>query len=110
LQIAIKLAETSEENMQHGSLIVLGGSLLAMGINKNTLNPFYHKDASKLSIHAEEAALKRCKRTDGAVLYVARINKCGIPRMSRPCFNCMQLIRAAGIKKIVYTINTMEEV
>lgn len=94
--------------MRHGALVVLGGSLLGMGINKNVLDPFYHKDAPKLSVHAEEAALKRCKRTAGAVLYVARINKQGLPRMSRPCTSCMQLIRAAGIKKIVYTISTME--
>jgi tRNA(Arg) A34 adenosine deaminase TadA len=106
LNAAKKLAETSEENMKHGCIIVLGGSVQAMGVNKRTNDPFIHKDSSGLSEHAEGAALRRCKRTVGAVAYIARVNKNGEERMSRPCPKCMAALKAAGIKKIVYTVDS----
>lgn len=88
---------------------MLGGRVQAMGVNQNTIDPFFHPDASRLSIHAEEAALRRCKRTQGAVLYVARVNNAGEPRMSRPCKNCMPKLISAGIKRVVYTIDKVIE-
>lgn len=106
MNAAKKLAETSEENMRHGCIIVLGGSVQAMGINKRTNDPFIHKNLTWLSEHAEAAALRRCKRTEGAVAYIARINKHGEERMSRPCPKCMIALKAAGVKKIVYTVDS----
>jgi tRNA(Arg) A34 adenosine deaminase TadA len=102
----VKLAETSEENMKHGCVIVLGGSVQAVGVNKRTNDPYTHKQLHWLSEHAEMAALRRCKRTKGAVLYVARVNKRGEERMSKPCPKCAKLLKDAGIKKVVYTIDS----
>jgi tRNA(Arg) A34 adenosine deaminase TadA len=106
LNVAVKLAETSEENMKHGCVIVLGGSIQAMGVNKRTNDPYFHKDLHWLSEHAEMAALRRCRRTNGAVLYVARVNKHGEERMSKPCAKCTKLLKKAGVKKVVYTIDS----
>jgi len=106
LNVAKKLAETSEENMKHGCVIVLGGSVQAMGINKRTNDPFFHKNLHWLSEHAEAAALRRSNRTEGAVAYIARVNKHGEERMSRPCPKCMEALKSAGIKKIVYTVDS----
>jgi len=92
--------------MRHGCVIVLGGSVQAMGVNKRTNDPFIHKSLNWLSEHAEGAALRRCKRTAGAVAYIARINKNGEERMSRPCPKCMKALKDAGIKKIVYTVDS----
>lgn len=93
--------------MRHGALVVLGGAVQGMGVNKSTNNPHIHKNLHFLSEHAEMAALRRCKRTKGATIYIARINNRGEQMMSRPCDKCMRLIRAAGIKKIVYTVNNV---
>lgn len=108
LAIAKKLAATSEENNKHGCVIVLGGAVQSMGINKRTNDPFVHKDLGYLSEHAEMAAIRRAKRTRGAVIYVARVNQRGDERMSRPCPKCMVLLRQAGIKRMVYTINSAQ--
>lgn len=92
--------------MRHGAIITLGGAPQAFGINKRTNDPYFNKNSHWLSEHAEMAALRRCKRTKGATLYIARINKTGEERMSRPCPKCMKLVIKAGIKKIVYTIDS----
>jgi len=39
----------------------------------------------------------------GAVIYVARVNKNGEDRDSKPCIKCSGLIKNAGIKKVIYT-------
>jgi deoxycytidylate deaminase len=94
--------------MRHGAIITLGGAPQACGINKRTNDPYFNKNSHWLSEHAEMAALRRCKRTQGAVIYIARINKTGEERMSRPCHKCMKLLRSAGIKKMVYTVDSAQ--
>jgi len=42
-------------------------------------------------------------------LYVARVNNRGEQKMSRPCPQCMQLLIDAGIKRVVYTIDSTIE-
>lgn len=76
-----------------------------MGTNKNILDPYIYKNYPRMSIHAEEAALRRCTKTQGATIFVARVNNKNKPMMSRPCPKCMQLLTDAGIKRVVYTIN-----
>lgn len=109
LQIATKLAETSAERFKHGAIVVLGGAVQGLGINKNTLDPYIYKNYPKMSVHAEEAALRRCTRTQGATIYVSRVNNRGQQKMSRPCPKCMKLLIQAGVKRIVYTIDQVIE-
>lgn len=97
--------------MRHGAVLVRGGSVLSTGINRNRNHPLVFdpiEDArDSASTHAEMVALrKRWPATlRGATLYVARINKAGESRMSRPCNRCyMELVRAE-IKEIVFTTN-----
>lgn len=79
-----------------GCVVVKGGVMVSaahnLGVAKNV-------GIGITSKHAEKRAL-RPFATDytGAVIYVARVGK----SMSRPCNSCMELIREAGIKKIVY--------
>lgn len=105
---AIAFAKESTERHKHACLIVRGGSLQAFGINSNRNIPGIVQEIDDLAIHAEIAALKVCNRTDDAVAYIARVNARGKPGMSRPCPKCMQALKEAGIKKIVYTVNTSE--
>jgi tRNA(Arg) A34 adenosine deaminase TadA len=107
LNRAVELAKRSTERHQHACLIVRGGSVQAFGINSNRNIPGNVEDVEQLALHAEENALKACNRTVGAVAYIARVSK-GNPRQSRPCPRCMQALKKAGIKRVIYTINGSE--
>lgn len=96
--------------MKHGSVIVKGGRVISTGINKERSHPRivsseHIKD--HCSVHAEIDAIKKARNVSGATIYVARINKKGAARDSRPCKRCFETIKSNGIKKIVYT--TSEE-
>ena len=41
--------------------------------------------------------------TQGATIYVVRINKEGQPRMSKPCPMCESALKHVGVKRVVYT-------
>jgi len=58
-------------------------------------------------IHAELSAVMDNKFTDlnGCTAYVYREDNTGTPVMSRPCIYCIDLLKLAGIKKIVYSKN-----
>lgn len=118
LKLAIAAAETSECRQKHGAVLVSGGSVLAIGINKTRNHPDvlgtgrfskYREfaDIYGTSYHAEMDAIRgifpvTCSR---AVLYVARVNKLGEPRYSRPCNKCYPVLMSYGIKEVVYTLN-----
>lgn len=109
LNLASRLAETSELPQQHGAVIVKAGSVLSMGVNKwrnkmvnppvttTDYNPF-------LSYHAEVDAINHANADlNGATIFIARIGKDGTERFSRPCQRCTQAIKKAGIRKVIYT-------
>src|SRR6478609_3560050 len=48
------------------------------------------------------------KRLKGATAYIVRINRQGQLRMARPCDECMEELRSAGIRKIRYSTNEGE--
>lgn len=96
--------------MKHGAVIVLGGAIQSIGINKRTNDPYFHPNLHWLSEHAEASAIRKASRTMGATIYIARVSNQGDLRMSRPCPRCMSALKDAGIKKIVYTINQKEYV
>ena len=109
LKRAMKLAKISTCKQKHGAIIIKGGSVLSVGINRNKNNPTFVGEATKnWSVHAEAAAIKACAGADlrNAIIYVARINKAHEPMMSKPCQKCEKLIREAGIRKVVYTIDS----
>jgi len=41
--------------------------------------------------------------TQGSTIYVVRINREGLPRMSKPCPMCEGAMKHVGVKKVVYT-------
>ncbi len=96
--------------MKHGSVIVKGGRVISTGLNKERSHPRivsseHIKD--HCSVHAEIDAIKKAKDVSGATIYVARVNRRGEQRDSKPCSRCYEVIRNSGIKKIIYT--TSEE-
>ena len=108
LDIAVKLADTSEVTRQHGAVLVKGGRVLGLGVNKwrnRDMLATIVEYSEHLTVHAEIDALARVANARGAVLYIARIGKGGEERFSRPCDACAKAIMAAGIKQVVYTVS-----
>lgn len=108
LSVARYLATKSNERMMHGAVIVKGGRVVGMGFNKGKNSPFIVPEdqiRSVCSRHAEVVAIKDAKfNTKGAVMYVARVNRHGADRNSKPCSHCQSVMDAAGIKRVVYTL------
>lgn len=104
------LAGTSDCRQRHGAAIVRGGSIISLGINRNRNHPLVLRDpevmGTSASTHAEVVAIRQASASSlqGAVLYVARINKQGEPMMSRPCNRCYLKLIDAGIKEVVFTL------
>ena len=111
LNLAQRAAESSECVHKHGAIIVRSGSVLSIGVNKwrnihtPTQDIFKNGLRSDLSVHAEMDALSRVAMPAGATIYVARVRKNGKPALSKPCKDCAQKLKEAGIAKIIYTVD-----
>lgn len=107
LDVASRLAESSDGVYKHGAVVVRGGSVLSVGVNKwkNKELPPTSPDVynPNITVHAEIDALSRVKDARGTTIYVARVTKLGEERFSRPCPRCEKVLVAAGVKRVVYT-------
>lgn len=108
LSVARYLATKSKARKTHGCVVVKGGRVLGTGWNKNRNSPSIVSPEhikTDCSFHAEEVAIRDAGEDNvrGAVIYVARINKYGNDRDSKPCPRCSILIGKVGIKRVVYT-------
>lgn len=110
---AMKAAELSEAKQRHGAVIYRGGSLISVGINVTRNDPIIvGEECINPNHHAETMAIRSCSPDadlSNAIIYVARTNKHGKPLMSKPCDSCQEAIKAAGIKRVVYTEANMKE-
>lgn len=41
----------------------------------------------------------------GSVVYVARLDQLGRPRMARPCDRCMNILKKYRVRKVVFTVD-----
>lgn len=110
LDLAVKMAESSDVDNRHGAVVVQGGRVLALGVNKwrnRDMRWDNEKDTFKpiLTVHAEMDALSRVDNPKGSVLYIARVNERGEERMSRPCRHCMKELVKLGVKRVIYTVS-----
>lgn len=106
---------TSECRWKHGAVAVKGPRVIAWSPN------IYRNDSRinyrEATWHAEEAVIRELQRLKSATygtghfkdytLYVARVNKAGDLRESRPCKSCFDLLSYYGICNIYYT-NSLE--
>ena len=113
LNMARYLAEKSEENKKHGAIIVKSGRVVGTGFNRFKNHP--HNIPEELikvhcSRHAEEVAIREAgSNAKGAILYVARVNRQGVDRNSKPCHICSEIIKSSGVKKVIYTVEETYE-
>lgn len=107
LNVARLLAAHSGEKNKHGAVIVKSGRVVGTGFNKFKNHPSNVEPElikTKCSRHAEQVAIHQAGRhAKGATIYVARINRQGFDRNSKPCLMCSMLIDEAGIKNVIYT-------
>lgn len=113
LSVARYLASKSEARNTHGAVIVKGGRVMGSGFNKNRNHPTIVSPEhikTDCSYHAEEVAIREAGEDNvrGAIIYVARVNKNGQDRDSKPCLKCTSLIERAGIKRVIFTTEAGE--
>lgn len=107
LNMAFEVARDSTLRCMHGAVLVKNGNVIAVAANRLRNDPRFVEDSDdKSSIHSYHAEIMAIKRANtslvGATIYVARA-KHGKPSFSRPCNNCYEAIRDAGVKEIIYT-------
>lgn len=93
-----------------GAIIVRSGNIISAAPNSPRNAPWLMSGLPGASWHAEETALRKlfrqADRAEGAVLYVARINRESDLRLARPCETCYARIIDAGVKTIVYSTSS----
>jgi deoxycytidylate deaminase len=113
LSVARYFAKKSTARNTHGAVVVKGGRVIGTGYNRNRNHPNIVSPEhikTECSIHAEESAIRDAGYdVRNAVIYVARVNKHGEDRNSRPCPRCHEMIKEYGIKRIVYTSEPRRE-
>lgn len=108
LEQAKRIASTSSCRFKHGAVVVKGGRVLSVGVNsqRNDRDVYSTLPDGARQVHAEYAALRALGGdARGATVYVARVNNFGEARMSMPCSRCQTLLRLAGVKRVVYTVD-----
>lgn len=112
----LKLAQNVASNsnygkLRHGALLIKGGSIINTAFNKDKFSSFGERfrdsDYGPATHHAELSCISGiCRsKTNGASIFVVRINKKGQLRLSKPCSMCHQALKHAGIKKVYYSTN-----
>jgi len=99
--MALGVASTSTCRQKHGAIVVKHGRILGSATNRTKNDPRY-VDWRHSSIHAEVSALRRAGFPTRATIYVARINRLGEARYSKPCANCQEVLDSFRIK-VVHT-------
>lgn len=102
LQMAMGVALTSHCRYKHGAIVVKHGHVLGSATNRTRNDPKY-VDWRNSSIHAEVAALRKAGFPRRSTVYVARVNRLGESRLSKPCANCQEILD--GLRcKVVWTV------
>jgi len=106
LESARRTSLKSKARMRLGASIFKSGRLLASCCN-NRANKKETK--GRVEHHAEVRALRFVQRrtdvdTHGATIYIYRTSFLG-PATAKPCKECQEELKRAGIRKIVYTIS-----
>jgi len=104
------MAQQSDEGRAcHGAVLVRGGNIINAGHNKWGYSSFgkrfRHRDRGVSTLHAELATVLNLDRstTQGADIYVVRVNNQGKFKMSKPCLMCETALKHVGVRRVYYT-------
>lgn len=102
---ALAAAKQSEHGIyKMGAVIVNNGKLVAIGHNKNKTHPDAKNYTTK--IHAELDALIGWRIPNRSTfegnMYVVRLTNGGAMATSKPCKDCMVLIKEADLSSVTY--------
>lgn len=107
LSVARYMAAKSQARQKHGAVVVKSGRVLGIGYNKDKNHPMQVSPEhikTHCSRHAEVEAIRDAGfAVSGAILYVARVNRQGRDRNSKPCIYCQAVIESTNIKRVIYT-------
>jgi deoxycytidylate deaminase len=110
--LAAKLADCSTYgNFRHGAVLVKGGAVQSLGYNNEKYcskgAKYRPEDKGHATYHAEISAILGVPYhiTKNSMIYVARVNKMGESRISKPCSMCQAVLASQGIKKAIYSID-----
>ncbi len=99
-----QLSDAPRAGLKMGSALYSGSRLLAVGANRWHSHPASDNNGFCRSLHAEHVAILRRQHFDKPsgrlTLYVARRLADGTIGDSRPCANCMNLCKEAGISRV----------
>ena len=93
----------------HGAILVKGGSIINVSSNKSSFCSFSARFRSpnkgNATLHAEIGTILGVDRsnTQGADVYVVRVNNGGKFRMSKPCSMCESAMKYCGISRVYYS-------
>lgn len=109
LDLAIQIAASSPSRYRIGAVLLKKNKVISTAVNlEKKSHPFQAKIAKKVGmvpkiyLHAEVHALIRA-RCDVDTIVVARLDKRGQLKLSRPCACCSFALQEAGITKVYYS-------
>ena len=110
---ARQIATTSQfPDYRHGAVLVRGGSIINSSANKDNFcsfgSRFRNKKDGIATVHAELGCILGVDKdkTEGTTLYVVRVGKLGDLRLSKPCPMCYAALKHAGIKKVIFWLDS----
>lgn len=96
---------------KHGSLVIKGGKVISIGVNKNKKGCLGHHcyDVHK-GWHSELDALHKLSPDNirGSILYVGGISRSGNILNSKPCKYCQKYLQQFELKAIYYSTPSLE--
>jgi deoxycytidylate deaminase len=111
LLTAIKAAQANpiEGLSKMAAVIYDRNRLISIGLNSHKTHPLakqFQKNVHALKIHAEIAAIVNARQSvEGMSMFIARVNRSGLPMLAKPCNGCFRAITAFGIKNVHWTEN-----
>ena len=100
--------------MRHGAILVKGGSVLSMGMNKSNFSSFgqrfRHASKGQATLHAEIDCILGLDKnmTKSADLYVVRTNSNKELCQSKPCPMCQSVLSFMGIYRVYWSVSPTE--
>lgn len=101
----------THSNFRLGAVLVAKNGSIFSSVNSYKTDPKLKEYFKYPFSHAESSVIFKagscnCYR---ATLYISRIKRDGSLALARPCSECRDLIKAAGIKKVVFSTETSYE-